>query len=99
MGLYDEDNKAVTQGDLKLLDYWRAKFNAEQMEGAIDPPHDHLPRSRLLVLENTHNRAGGRVFPQNELERIANRAHERGLAVHLDGARLWNASAASGCSP
>jgi hypothetical protein len=35
MGLYDEDNKAVTQGDLKLLDFWRAKFNAEQMEEAI----------------------------------------------------------------
>ncbi len=73
-------------------------FSADEMEAAIDPDHDHLPRSRLVVIENTHNRAGGRVFPQAEVAAIAARAHGRGLFVHLDGARLWNAAAASGNS-
>ncbi len=71
-------------------------FSADEMEAAVDPLADYLPRSRLVVLENTHNRGGGRVFPQAEVERIATRAHARGLFVHLDGARLWNAAAASG---
>jgi threonine aldolase len=50
-------------------------------------------------VENTHNRAGGRVFPQAQAIAIAERARKHGLAVHLDGARLWNASAATGLSP
>jgi threonine aldolase len=47
-------------------------------------------------VENTHNRAGGRVFPSADACAIAERAHARGLAAHLDGARLWNASVATG---
>jgi threonine aldolase len=50
----------------------------------------------LVVVENTHNRAGGRVFPQAEVVQIAQAARATGLALHLDGARLWNASAATG---
>lgn len=70
-------------------------FSASAMEAAIEPAFDYLPRSRLVVIENTHNRAGGRIFPQAEVEEIASRAHARGLSIHLDGARLWNASAAT----
>jgi threonine aldolase len=52
--------------------------------------------SRLLCLENTHQRSGGTVIGHAELTRTANAARERGMAVHLDGARLWNAIVATG---
>jgi threonine aldolase len=71
-------------------------FDAEQMLEAVKPPQYHFPRTRLVVVENTHNRAGGRVFPQAEVRKIAEAARASGLGVHLDGARIWNASAASG---
>jgi threonine aldolase len=74
-------------------------FGAEQVRDAIKPPEYHYPRTRLVALENTHNRAGGRVFPQADVVAIAQLAHERGLAVHLDGARLWNAAVATGLAP
>ncbi len=74
-------------------------FTAAEMEAAIEPPFDYLPRSRLVVIENPHNQAGGRVFPQGDVDKIAARAHALGLLVHLDGARIWNAAAATGLSP
>jgi threonine aldolase len=70
-------------------------FDADDLEAAIKPPEYYHPRTRLVAIENTHNRAGGRVFPQRDVIAIANRARERGLALHLDGARLWNASVAT----
>jgi threonine aldolase len=73
-------------------------FSAAELKDGLSPPHDNLPRSRLVVVENTHNRAGGRVFPQAHVEEVARLAHEGGLGVHLDGARLWNAAVASGLS-
>jgi threonine aldolase len=71
-------------------------FDAETVRAAIRPAADWLPRSALVVLENTHNRGGGRVFPQAAAEAIGAAARAAGLRVHLDGARLWNASAATG---
>jgi threonine aldolase len=71
-------------------------FDAAQLSAAIKPAEYHFPRSRLVALENTHNRAGGRVFPQSDVLAIAEAAHARGLAVHLDGARIWNAATAVG---
>jgi len=71
-------------------------FDAEQMLEVVKPPQYHFPRTRLVVLENTHNRAGGRVFPQADVLKIAEAARAGGLGVHLDGARIWNASVASG---
>jgi threonine aldolase len=53
----------------------------------------------LVVIENTHNRAGGRIFPQADVLKIVNEAHARGLSAHLDGARIWNASVALGVTP
>jgi threonine aldolase len=61
-----------------------------------DPCDDHVARVSLLCLENTHNRHGGVILPLEKLQRLADAAHARGLKVHLDGARLWNASVASG---
>lgn len=71
-------------------------FRAEDVEAALRASEVWLPRSRLVMIENTHNRAGGRVFPQGDVERIASVVRTRGLRLHLDGARLWNAAVASG---
>ena len=73
-------------------------FEVDELESVIQPEAYWLPRTRLLVVENTHNRGGGKVFPLAQLVRVTDHARRRGLAVHLDGARLWNASAASGVS-
>lgn len=71
-------------------------FTAADVVEAIKPPAYYMPRTRMVAIENTHNRAGGRVFPQAEVIAIAELARANGLALHLDGARLWNASIASG---
>jgi threonine aldolase len=73
-------------------------FTADEMEAAVQPAVYWAPRTSLVCVENTHNRAGGRVFPQADAIAVAERAHGRGIAVHLDGARLWNASVATGLS-
>lgn len=73
-------------------------FDVAELEAALKPKAFYMPRTALVVLENSHNRSGGRVFPQDAAERVAARARELSLAVHLDGARLWNAAAATGLS-
>jgi threonine aldolase len=74
-------------------------FDADAMEARIQASAYWFPRTSLVCVENTHNRAGGRIFPQRDAVAIAERARARGLAVHLDGARIWNASAATGLTP
>ena len=61
-----------------------------------DPSDDHVARVSLLCLENTHNRLGGAILPLERLQGLASAARAHGLKVHLDGARLWNASVATG---
>ena len=56
----------------------------------------HVPHTRIVSVENTHNASGGRVWPLEEIEAIAATARELGLALHLDGARIMNAAVASG---
>jgi threonine aldolase len=73
-------------------------FDAHELTRAVKPKADYHPRSSLVCLENTHNRAGGRIFPQATAEAIAQRARELGLASHLDGARLWHAAVVTGRS-
>lgn len=68
----------------------------EQLHGLVRPENDHLVRTRLVCLENTHNRGAGRVQPYEYVEQICDWAHEQGLRTHLDGARLFNAVAATG---
>lgn len=68
----------------------------DDVADAIRPPSPYLPQTSLVCLENTHNGAGGRVMPLPQLKAVVAAARERGVAVHLDGARLPNASVASG---
>jgi threonine aldolase len=73
-------------------------FSADALSGAVAPRNDGLPRSSLAVIENTHNRAGGAVWSLAAMAQVCQRARSHGLAIHLDGARLWNACAATGAS-
>ena len=71
-------------------------FGADDVRAALHPSDVHLAPTTLLAAENTHNTAGGRVFPPDLLADAARAARDAGLALHLDGARLWNAAAALG---
>jgi len=68
----------------------------EQVQSQLFPDNVHFTRTRLLCLENTHNRGGGRVQPYENIEALCSWARQNGLRTHLDGARLWNAVVASG---
>lgn len=67
-----------------------------ELRAAIRPETIHSPGSRLLCLENTHNRCAGAALPPSTVGELAETARRRGLAVHLDGARIFNAAAALG---
>jgi threonine aldolase len=77
----------------------RGILDASQIEEAIRPDDHHFPITRLVCLENTHNRGGGSIYPISKMGEIYRLAKSRGLLVHLDGARLWNASVAAGVQP
>jgi threonine aldolase len=79
----------------------RGMFTAEQVIDAVPVPHPSMPSHlydphTLICLENTHNLAGGTVWPFEQMREVTDAASALGLATHLDGARLWNASIASG---
>jgi threonine aldolase len=78
----------------------RGRFSPEQVRGAIrDWRSGHMPITRLVCVENTHNSSGGRVWPLEELDAIERTARELELRLHLDGARLANAAVALGVEP
>ena len=75
----------------------RGLFGAEAFIAAVKPrDHGIYPPTTLVEIENTHNRAGGVIFPQDEAKRVCAAARERGIATFLDGARIWNAAVATG---
>jgi len=94
--LYEGGAAAAISG-LQFLTAGRGGlFGAGEAEAAILPEDSHFPRARIVCVENTHNRSGGRVFPLSDVHEIGVLARRRGLACHLDGARIFNAEAASG---
>jgi threonine aldolase len=94
---YEVAAHAVLSGvQLAALQGHHGILTAEQVAEAIRADDVHLPCTSLVCLENTHNRAGGVVYPIEEIKRIFQLAQNRGLRMHLDGARLFNASMASG---
>lgn len=80
------------EGDFGIL-------SPDQFEGKVRPPNDHCVRTRLVCLENTHNRGGGRIYPLESIKAIREWTRQHSLILHLDGARLWNAAVATGISP
>jgi len=84
---------AFVQGD-------RGVFTVEQVSASIKPAgNHHFANTRLVLIENTHNRGGGSIWPVETMAEICLFAQQTGLAVHLDGARLLNACVASGKQP
>lgn len=96
---YEAGAPAVLSGlTLTCIDSPRGWLDWEQIAPAINPDNVHCPPPRVVCLENTHNRAGGIVFPQETMAEISEKARALGLRVHLDGARLWHAHVATGLS-
>jgi threonine aldolase len=73
-------------------------MSASDLRAALRPVSRYFPSASLVSVENTHNGAGGKVIPMEDMRAIRAVANDRGLPVHLDGARLWNASIATGVS-
>ncbi len=71
-------------------------FTTDQAEARVKPPTFHTPGTGLVWIENTHNMGGGVVFPQTEVEKIAQVCRNAGIPMHLDGARVFNAAVAAG---
>jgi threonine aldolase len=95
--LYEGGGAAAISGaQIRALPGNRGLVEASVLASAIRPSNVHYPPATLLVLENTHNRSGGRVLPLDGMKATAQAARDAGLRVHLDGARIWNASVASG---
>ena len=78
------------------LDGDRGVIAADAVSGVIRPGTEHNPRTAVVALENTHNAAGGRIFPIDEARAVAKVCRERDVSVHLDGARMFNAQVATG---
>jgi threonine aldolase len=95
---YEAGGPAILSGvTCRTLDGDFGILDLSQLEDKIRNPDDpHLVRTRMVALENTHNRGGGRVYPIEKIEAISQWARKNGLAIHLDGARLWNAIVATG---
>ena len=74
-------------------------FDRDELRAALPPNDPHFAPATLVAIENTHNVAGGTIFPADALASVVTAAREAGLALHLDGARLWNAAIATGRTP
>ncbi|MBD3404074.1 aminotransferase class III-fold pyridoxal phosphate-dependent enzyme [candidate division GN15 bacterium] len=83
---------------VNLLTTERGMITAEMVRENIRPSSLHTPDTRMVALENTHNRHGGTILPQDEILRVREVCNEFGLILHLDGARIWNAHVATGVS-
>lgn len=94
---YEAGGAAALSGVLvHTLEGRRGILEADQIREAIRPADHHFAPTRLICLENTHNRGGGSIYPIDKIASIRELALERDLFMHLDGARLFNASVASG---
>lgn len=94
---YEAGGPAVLSGVMcRTIDGDSGILDVSQLEDKIRGGNDHLVRTRLVCLENTHNRGGGRVYPLEKIQAISSWAHGNGLFMHLDGARIWNAMVATG---
>lgn len=80
----------------RLLPNAHGIFTPEILDQYLRPADVHFPRARMVSVENTSNRGGGRCWPLETLEALGQWTRERQLRLHMDGARLWNASVAQG---
>jgi threonine aldolase len=96
---YEGGSAAALSGlQLRPLPGTLGVISAETVERAIRPVNEHFARTGAVEIENTHNRCGGTIWPLEQMEAVAAVARLHGIAVHLDGARIWNACKATGVS-
>ena len=94
---YESGAPAALAGVMcRLIPGDRGRFTADQVRAVLRPKNEHFPRTKVVCVENTHNRGGGAVWPLAQIAEVADAAREAGLRTHLDGARLWNAAVAAG---
>lgn len=86
---------ALAGASTQTIDTRNGIFTADQLRHAVRPQRDRSPRSRVVVIEQTSNRGGGAVWPLDVVKSIQREARSLGLAVHMDGARLFNAAVAA----
>ncbi|MGB3791094.1 MAG: GntG family PLP-dependent aldolase [Phormidesmis sp.] len=97
---YEGGGPAALSGvSCRLLPGEGGVFSAAAVEKVLRPADPHFPRTRLVCVENTHNRSGGRIFPLEAIREIAAVCERNSLQLHMDGARFWNACIATGISP
>jgi threonine aldolase len=94
--LYEAGGPAAVAGVQLVVIGRGGSFTKEQVEAACLGGNIHFPSTRLIMLENTHNRGGGIIFPQKDIEDVTSFARVWGLNTHLDGARIFNAAVAQG---
>lgn len=96
---YEAGGPAALSGvSCRCLPGERGVFAAAHLKSIIRPMDVHFAPTRLVCVENTHNRGGGSVWPLEMIDEVAAAARDHQLKLHMDGARLWNASVASGIS-
>lgn len=97
---YEVAGTAVMGGvQLNTIPGERGILEADQIAREIREPNVHIPPTRLICLENTHNRGGGSIYPMEKIMAINQLAQANNLKMHLDGARIFNASVATGINP
>lgn len=96
---YEVAGPAALSGLLvNLIATERGMLTAKMIRASIRPKNLHCPLTKLVALENTHNRHGGTILPQDEILEVKKVCDEYGLILHLDGARIWNAHVTTGIS-
>lgn len=96
---YESGGPAALAGVMcRCLPGLRGVFTAADVEAALRPADQHFAPTKLVCVENTHNRGGGSVWPFERIREVEEVSRRHGLRLHLDGARLWNASVATGIS-
>ncbi|MEM8503401.1 MAG: GntG family PLP-dependent aldolase [Cyanobacteria bacterium P01_D01_bin.1] len=97
---YEGGGPAALSGvSCRLLPGEAGVFSAAAVEKTLRPVDPHFPRTRLVCIENTHNRSGGRIFPLETIREIAAVCSRNDLQLHMDGARFWNACVATKITP
>ena len=99
--IYEQGGLATLMGahPRPLTNRTDGTLDMKEIAAAIRPNDQHFPVTKVLCLEQTHNKCGGRVLPLDYVDKCGEFARERGIALHLDGARIWNAAAALGVTP
>ncbi|MGD9688332.1 MAG: low specificity L-threonine aldolase [Phycisphaerales bacterium] len=97
---YETGAPAALSGvSVNMAEGARGMFDADAIDALSYPDAHHFPRTRLVLIENTQNRGGGAIWPMEQIRRVAAKARAKGFRLHLDGARVWNACAATGIEP